>query len=308
MPDTSKGGHALTKDATTAPEPFDRTKLNIHQRLLGLIEEIGNIQKQGQMVENDKFKYSFHAADDIMDALRPWTTKYGIISYCEADGEPHTEVHHFARSDGYRTRVPFLIYVINADNPQDYFRARWQGIGLDTQDKDYVKATTLGHKYWWLYTLKIGDGGSSDTDLTGHPENADREDLDAAEAAREARREKAARRQDAAKDEPQASLPKGLPAGFKADHWDELFAMGSSLPKGVFVPAPQFLDKKLIARIAHHSGGGADAQKGYEGMRAELVAHGAEVPAAGATTDAPEAAPATNPAYVDPDSIPDSIR
>jgi len=125
------------------------SKLNIHQRLANVMNEVSYIQKD----KKDGMKYSIVSHDKVTAKVRPALLKHGIVYY------PVMLEHS---QNGNRTEVTMSIKFVNIENQDDYFVVPSLGFGIDNQDKGPGKAISYAVKYALLKALGLETGDDPD--------------------------------------------------------------------------------------------------------------------------------------------------
>lgn len=133
-----------------APPPRDTT-LNIHQRLLGVMEAVSYVLKEGTAPrEIGGFPYVRH--DDVVAAIRPHLIQHGVLLL------PSVVEHQMEMLEGKKdsqtgeakkfffTTIHMQMNLVNVDNPEDKVIVHSYGYGMDRQDKGIGKAITTATK------------------------------------------------------------------------------------------------------------------------------------------------------------------
>lgn len=145
-------------------------EMNIFQRMAGVTAELQTVAKN-LMVETGKGKgYKAVSERDIIDAVKPLETKWGIYSYpcgrrvlesqtLESESEYQGKV---TKKTTFFTRIETTYRFVNVENPADYIETVTFAEGIDTQDKGSGKAMTYGDKYALMKAYKISTGDDPD--------------------------------------------------------------------------------------------------------------------------------------------------
>ena len=145
-------------------------EMNIFQRMAGVTAELQTVAKN-LMVETGKGKgYKAVSERDIIDAVKPLETKWGIYSYpcgrrvlesqtLESESEYQGKV---TKKTTFFTRIETTYRFVNVENPADYIETITFAEGIDTQDKGSGKAMTYGDKYALMKAYKISTGDDPD--------------------------------------------------------------------------------------------------------------------------------------------------
>ena len=145
-------------------------EMNIFQRMAGVTAELQTVAKN-LMVETGKGKgYKAVSERDIIDAVKPLETKWGIYSYpcgrkvlesqtLESESEYQGKV---TRKTTFFTRIETTYRFVNVEAPEDYIETVTFAEGIDSQDKGSGKAMTYGDKYALMKAYKISTGDDPD--------------------------------------------------------------------------------------------------------------------------------------------------
>ena len=120
---------------------------NIHQRVLGVMDDLHYVKKEDKKVNG---QYTFASHDGVTAALHPFLVKHRIVVI-------PTVVEH--TRDGNLTVVNVEVNFVNADMPEDKITINSIGTGTDNQDKGIGKAVSYATKYAFLkvFVLETGD-------------------------------------------------------------------------------------------------------------------------------------------------------
>lgn len=141
-------------------------QLNIYQRMSKATEEIGVVAKN-LMVETGKGKgYKAVSERDIIDAVKPIETKYGIYSYPYSreilESQTLESESQYGTKTSFFTRIKTVYRFVNIDNPSEYIETTTFAEGIDSQDKGSGKGMTYGDKYALMKAYKISTGDDPD--------------------------------------------------------------------------------------------------------------------------------------------------
>lgn len=136
--------------------------------MLKATEEIGVVAKNLKVDVSKTNSYRAVSERDILDAVKPIETKYGIYSYPHSREVIETSVLETVRQD-YTTKQLFMriqtIYrFVNIDEPTEYIDITSYGDGVDSQDKATGKAMTYADKYALMKAYKISTGDDPDAE------------------------------------------------------------------------------------------------------------------------------------------------
>lgn len=107
---------------------------------------------------------------DIIDAVKPLESKYGIYSYpcdrevlessvLESESEYNGKV---TKKSTFFSRIKTVYRFVNAEKPEEYIDTVTFAEGIDPQDKGSGKAMTYADKYALMKAYKISTGDDPD--------------------------------------------------------------------------------------------------------------------------------------------------
>ena len=149
--------------------------MNIFQKMSKVTEELQTVAKN-LSVGVGKSSYKAVGEVDIINAVKPLETKYGIYSYPMSrkvieSGIMENEAYDFNKQKIIRKnlymRVETTYRFVNTDNPEDFVDMVSYGDGTDTQDKAPGKAMTYSDKYALMKAYKIATGEDTDETESG---------------------------------------------------------------------------------------------------------------------------------------------
>lgn len=120
---------------------------------------MGGVPKRGY---NSFHKYAYRTEEDVMEKLRSLCTEHGVFVRPTCVG---------CSLAGDITTVEMEYEVINADNPEERFTARFPGTGQDKGDKGLYKAFTGSYKYFSMKTFQISSEDDPERDEEQTPRN-----------------------------------------------------------------------------------------------------------------------------------------
>jgi hypothetical protein len=137
--------------------------LNIAQRMLAIVAEIGMVPKSG---DNKFHKYKYATETDITNALSPLMATHGVYMHT-------TILEKTMERAGNQNYVSIKIKVkfINVDQPDDFLESEFYGDGTDSGDKGVYKAITGAIKYALLKTFLISTGDDPEKDNQTYSKN-----------------------------------------------------------------------------------------------------------------------------------------
>ena len=130
--------------------------LNIHQRVLGVMDDLHYVKKEDKKVNG---QYTFASHDAVSAAIHPLLVKHRIVV-------TPTVIDHTI--DGNRTVVNVEVNFVNADVPEDKITINSIGYGIDNQDKGIGKAVSYATKYAFLKMFVLETGDDPEQDLIDH--------------------------------------------------------------------------------------------------------------------------------------------
>lgn len=138
---------------------MSENKLNIFQRIHGVMKDVKYIQKSEKKV-NGMFTFVSH--DSVVAALHGPLVKHGIVVI--------PSIHEITQQDN-RTMVKLAVGFVNIDDPKDQIAVISCGYGIDNGDKGIGKAVSYAYKYAMLKTfcLETGDDPDQDAEATYEP-------------------------------------------------------------------------------------------------------------------------------------------
>jgi len=130
-------------------EPAIET-LNIHQKLFGIMSELGPVEKDKHVEIKGKVAYEYTSHDAVTAHIRSLFIKYRVL--------PHPTVADH-KNDGNRVELFIDLTFINVDDPQDKLTVKTIGYGCDPSDKGPGKAFSYATKIAYLkqFMLNAGD-------------------------------------------------------------------------------------------------------------------------------------------------------
>ena len=143
------------------------TSLNIHQRMLAVMEHIEGVTKTG-FGPQSQGSYRFAPVGAIKDAVRDECIAHGIMPHLNITGRDVQVLNGTDRDGKPRTTILATVWgeilFVNVDDPSDVVAVGCSGQGIDSQDKALSKATTSADKYALLHAFQIP---TDDPDETG---------------------------------------------------------------------------------------------------------------------------------------------
>lgn len=123
--------------------------LNIHQKLFGIVSELGPLEKDKHVEIKGKMAYEYISHDAVTGHIRPLLVKYRVMV------RPTVQS---VRTDGNRTELEVAVDFINVDDPSDVVSVLTIGYGVDPSDKGPGKAFSYALKYAYLKLFLLNSG------------------------------------------------------------------------------------------------------------------------------------------------------
>lgn len=147
--------------------------LNIYQKMAAITDELGVVAKN-LSVSFGASSYKAVSERDVIDAVKPLETKYGVYSYPVSrkivDSSIVTKESvvkgNPTKTNSFYMRVEVVYRFVNIDNPAESIDVVSYGDGIDTGDKASGKAMTYADKYALMKAYKISTGDDPDKDAS----------------------------------------------------------------------------------------------------------------------------------------------
>lgn len=143
---------------------------NIHQRLASITAELPVVAKKLFVETSNGNGYNAVSEADVINAVKPLETKYGVFSYPVSreivDDEILEAETKYGKRSTFFTRIRTTYRFVNIDDPEDYIETETISEGIDPQDKGSGKAMTYGDKYALLKVYKITTGDDPDREAS----------------------------------------------------------------------------------------------------------------------------------------------
>ncbi len=152
---------------------MDKPK-NIYAKLLGITTEMQVVAKNLKVQQTKQSSYRAVSERDILDAVKPLETKYGVYSYparrtvLESNmlESESTYNNNVTKKTTFMTRIETIYRFVNVDNPDEYIETTVYSEGIDSQDKGSGKAMTYADKYALMKVYKISTGDDPDKEAS----------------------------------------------------------------------------------------------------------------------------------------------
>ena len=144
--------------------------MNIFQRMAAITAELQTVAKNLTVSTGGKNSYKAVSERDVLDAVKPLETKYGIYSYpCNREllesitlETENTYNGTTTKKTTFFSRIKTTYRFVNIDDPEDYIDTVTFAEGIDPQDKGSGKAMTYADKYALMKSYKISTGDDPD--------------------------------------------------------------------------------------------------------------------------------------------------
>lgn len=143
---------------------------NIFQRMAAITAELQTVAKNLTVQQTKTSSYKAVSERDILDAVKPLETKYGVYSYPAAREVLESQLlesestynNATTKKTTFMTRIKTIYRFVNIDNPDEYIETTTFAEGIDAQDKGSGKAMTYADKYALMKAYKISTGDDPD--------------------------------------------------------------------------------------------------------------------------------------------------
>lgn len=147
--------------------------MNIYEKLLKITEEVGYVAKN-LSVSAGKGSYKAVSEVDVLNAVKPLESKYGVYSYpvrrqvIDSGEMVSTSTYNGNTTEKRQLylRVETIYRFVNIEKPDEWIEITTYGDGVDSQDKAPGKAMTYADKYALLKAYKIQTGDDPDKDAS----------------------------------------------------------------------------------------------------------------------------------------------
>ncbi len=135
--------------------------LSLPAKIAKIAAELGPISKSGV---NAQQHYKFIENGSVTAKVRDLQDKYGVAVIPAVEEYICDEVRGKEGKIGFHYIVKMLFRVIDTDNPEATYEARWLGEATDFGDKGINKAETSATKYFYMKLYNISEKGEDDPD------------------------------------------------------------------------------------------------------------------------------------------------
>jgi len=136
-------------------------KMNIYQRLHGIMSEVGSLPKTKEIKKDGKTLYKVVESEKLDSALQPLLKKYRVFiepTTKRLKSERVTTKKSTYETTEHHTTIILKIKWVNIDKPDDFVEGEWPGFSIDKGDKAIGKAGTYAFRIGRTKTLGISTG------------------------------------------------------------------------------------------------------------------------------------------------------
>lgn len=144
--------------------------MNLYEKMAAITAELQTVAKNLTVQQTKTSAYKAVSERDILDAVKPLESKYGIYSYpssreilesnmLESESEWQGKV---TKKTTFMTRIKTVYRFVNIEKPEEYIETTTFAEGIDSQDKGSGKAMTYSDKYALMKAYKISTGDDPD--------------------------------------------------------------------------------------------------------------------------------------------------
>lgn len=142
--------------------------LNIHQRMLAVMDDMGAIDKESQMSGGKAGSYKYTSYDALMGVVQPFFVKHGIFMRVDVEEATETVIKKDADEWGtreYRTEVRIVVAFVNVDMPVDAIHVTGHGTGTNGRDVGIGIAVSYAIKKVVLSNLAVPCGEDAEKSM-----------------------------------------------------------------------------------------------------------------------------------------------
>jgi hypothetical protein len=144
--------------------------MNIFEKISAITAELGVVAKNLEVETGKNKSYRAVSERDIIDAVKPLESKYGVYSYpsrrtvLESNllESESTYNGNTTKKTTLMTRIETVYRFVNIEKPDEYIETTTFAEGMDSQDKGAGKAMTYADKYALMKVYKISTGDDPD--------------------------------------------------------------------------------------------------------------------------------------------------
>lgn len=143
---------------------------NIHEAILGVMNEVGYVQKDGQIRSGGSYRFASESA--FIQALRPAMLEHGIYVYPSKCIEPSLETYTTSSGTNMNLVLLTMQYTFVYAGTGESITVEVMGSGSDVGDKASNKALTAAFKYALRQAFMIETGDDPDQQASVEQERA----------------------------------------------------------------------------------------------------------------------------------------
>jgi len=136
-------------------------KINLHQRLLNIMEEAGTMNKGGT---NEHHRYSYVKESDVAKKFQELLVKHRVFLFSSVQQAESKQVQSSTGKPNILASVMMEYTFVNVDKPEETFSVGASGDGMDAGDKAIYKALTGAHKYLLIRNFNLGSDDDAEKD------------------------------------------------------------------------------------------------------------------------------------------------
>lgn len=148
----------------------DVEKMNLYQRMSQITFDLQTVAKNLNVSTGSGKGYKAVSERDVIDAVKPLESRYGIYSYPYSRETLESAViekeTQYGTTRSYYVRVKTIYRFVNVDKPDEFIDMTVFSVGIDSQDKGDGKAMTYADKYALMKAYKISTGDDPDAKVS----------------------------------------------------------------------------------------------------------------------------------------------
>lgn len=146
----------MSKETETAP------KLNLQQRIIKIMDEVGYVQKEKNKVNG---QYRPVSRNSVVAAVRQSLIRHGVVvAPLGCDAVRYDQITYGDKNTkGFLGACVMQFVVFNADLPSENFVMNIPTVGIDSSDKGMGKAITYAEKQAFVILFHIETGDSEES-------------------------------------------------------------------------------------------------------------------------------------------------
>lgn len=138
-------------------------KMNLAAKIAKISSEIGALAKTGRNAQQG-YAYIEYAA--VAPKISSLQEKYGVAIVPCVEDYKADQIATAKGGVGYHYILNMTFRVINTENPEENYEAKWLGESTDYGDKGINKAETSATKYFLMRLYHISDKNEEEADKT----------------------------------------------------------------------------------------------------------------------------------------------